>query len=368
MEYKDFRIGDLFEVRKGKRLTQADMIPGPIKFVGATSENNGETARIGNTKYLHAANTITVTYNGSVGEVFYQDEPFWASDDVNVLYPQWGMTVHQALYIMTAIRRLRAKYSYTHKWVKELLENDRIFLPATSLGEPDYVYMEKYISELEREHISGLERERSTELERYLEVAGLEDYKLTEEDRQILQLRVNYGEFRACDFFETEIKITNKRSKMDITKSGTIPLMSSESTNNGIIGYVQIKPEFIVSKENPFYLVFGDHTKAMNIMTTSFCVADNVKVLRPYGALSERSTLYIAAAWKKAIPDKGYARHWAEAKNVYFRIPVACDGKPDYVYMEKYVRVQEKLAIKNMVALKDRVIQEARKIVRLAEK
>ena len=37
-------------------------------------------------------NKITVCYNGSVGETFYQDQPFLASDDVNVLYPKFDMT------------------------------------------------------------------------------------------------------------------------------------------------------------------------------------------------------------------------------------------------------------------------------------
>lgn len=44
--------------------------------------NNGCTAMVGNTENMHPANTITVCYNGSVGETFYQDRPFLASDDV----------------------------------------------------------------------------------------------------------------------------------------------------------------------------------------------------------------------------------------------------------------------------------------------
>lgn len=150
MQFKDFRIGDLFDVKKGKRLTQVNMIPGNIKFVGATGLNNGETARIGNTEHIHDANTITVTYNGSVGEVFYQDEPFWASDDVNVLYPKFEMTVESALFFKSVILPLRKQYSYTHKWVKEALENDVLLLPVTEEEVPDYDFMETYIRAIEK--------------------------------------------------------------------------------------------------------------------------------------------------------------------------------------------------------------------------
>ena len=99
--YKQFKIGELFEIKKGKRLTKADMIDGNINFIGATSVNNGITARISNDKYIHPSGTITVTYNGSVGEAFYQIEPFWASDDVNVLYPKFQMNEKIALFFLS---------------------------------------------------------------------------------------------------------------------------------------------------------------------------------------------------------------------------------------------------------------------------
>ena len=80
-------ISHLFQVVKGSRLTKKDMKDGEIPFIGASSANNGITAYIANDSELHPANTITVAYNGSVGESFYQEIPFWASDDINVLYP-----------------------------------------------------------------------------------------------------------------------------------------------------------------------------------------------------------------------------------------------------------------------------------------
>lgn len=84
-KWKPFVLSDLFEIKKGKRLTKEDQIPGDTVFIGATALNNGITAYIGQ-EALHEGNTISLTYNGSVGEAFYQREPFWASDDVNVLY------------------------------------------------------------------------------------------------------------------------------------------------------------------------------------------------------------------------------------------------------------------------------------------
>ena len=47
LEWTAFRLGDLFVISKGTRLTKAQMIPGEINYIGASSMNNGVTARIG---------------------------------------------------------------------------------------------------------------------------------------------------------------------------------------------------------------------------------------------------------------------------------------------------------------------------------
>lgn len=144
-EWSEFRVTELFDVVKGKRLTKADMKPGDIRFIGSSAFNNGITAMIGNTEHVHPANSITVTYNGSIGEVFYQEEPFWASDDVNVLYPKFNLNRNIALFIMATIRGLRFKYDYIYKWMKEYLEQEVIKLPVTSIGTPDWGYMDNYM-------------------------------------------------------------------------------------------------------------------------------------------------------------------------------------------------------------------------------
>ena len=64
------------------------------------------TAKIANKEHLHKGGTITVSYNGSVGETFYQEEPFWASDDVNVLYPKFNLTKNIAMFKINHIHIL----------------------------------------------------------------------------------------------------------------------------------------------------------------------------------------------------------------------------------------------------------------------
>ncbi len=140
-----FEIGALFDVRKGKRLTKANMIDGNIPFVGASSFNNGRTAHIGNTECLHPGNSITMSYNGSVGEAFYQEEEFWASDDVNVLYPKIKFNRNIAMFIIPLLKKVGTKYAFVDKWKKDDMEKDCIYLPIKDKDKIDFDYIEDYI-------------------------------------------------------------------------------------------------------------------------------------------------------------------------------------------------------------------------------
>ena len=143
--WKYFRYDDLFNVIKGKRLTKADMIPGDIPYIGAIASNNGISAYIGNTKYLHPGNTITVSYNGSIAEAFYQDKEFWASDDVNILYPKFKLNKYIALFLVTLIQMEKFRFNYGRKWDKTLMKESLIKLPIDSVGNPDWKWIENFI-------------------------------------------------------------------------------------------------------------------------------------------------------------------------------------------------------------------------------
>ena len=146
--WKEFELGKLFKIVKGTRLTKADMRLGKNRFIGSSAMNNGLTAQIANDEKLHPANTITVCYNGSVGETFYQDEPFWASDDVNVLYPRFEMNRNIGLFIAPLIRSVGQKYAFIDKWRMEVMEKDCIKLPVDPEGNPDWDYMDSFMEKV----------------------------------------------------------------------------------------------------------------------------------------------------------------------------------------------------------------------------
>ena len=83
-----------------------------------------------------------------------------------------------ALYIITCIKKvITKKFAYNDKATKIALKNTYIELPVTNNEEIDYQYME--------EHIRELEKERIRELATYLTASGLNNYKLTVEEKRL---------------------------------------------------------------------------------------------------------------------------------------------------------------------------------------
>lgn len=143
-----FPINKLFRIEKGKRLTKEDMTEGETPFIGAISVNNGIREFVSNGT-INQPDCITVNYNGSVGEAFYQTEPFIASDDVNILYPDgnWRLNKYTAMFLCSVIKHNKSRFSYGRKWKMELMEKTELLLPSKD-NKPDWDFMEAYIKKL----------------------------------------------------------------------------------------------------------------------------------------------------------------------------------------------------------------------------
>jgi hypothetical protein len=142
--WKYFKYNEIFDVKKGKRLTKEDFEEGKTPFIGAIDSNNGYRDFVGQ-EPIHKGNTITVNYNGSVGEAFYQPKEFWASDDVNVLYPKFRFNKYIAMFIIPIIKKEKYRFNYGRKWESTRMKESLIKLPVNKKGEIDTELMENYI-------------------------------------------------------------------------------------------------------------------------------------------------------------------------------------------------------------------------------
>ncbi len=149
-KWEAFAVEDIFDIKTGKRLTTADMDTGNLPFIGATELNNGITNWINTPNETLDHNVLGVNYNGSVAETFYHPYNCVFSDDVKRLHlKNADDNKYTLLFCSTMIRKQKNKYTYGYKFNGKRMAKQKILLPITGDGQPDYEFMEQYIKERE---------------------------------------------------------------------------------------------------------------------------------------------------------------------------------------------------------------------------
>lgn len=343
-----FLLSELFDIRKGKRLTKENQIEGDTPFIGATAYNNGITAYIGQ-KSLHQGNTISLTYNGSVGEAFYQPTPFWASDDVNVLYPKgFTLTEKSALFICTVLRHEKQMWSYARKWNLDQMNTTSIKLPANESNQIDLLFMEKFMNSLDGDVSTipdyflneGYEK-ASWYLDNINQELFEEEYAGKKENAII---RLSERKWCVFKFGELVTSIRNgnayNASDLVVAADGTdyIPYITRTDDNNGIAMYAQVMDYPGLEKANA--LTIGDTTATIFYQSHDFITGPHIIVIRAdwlnvYTA-SFIITLLNQEKYRYPVFGRAFTKDLIAETRLY--LPVDADGHPDYAFMEEYIK------------------------------
>lgn len=148
--WHEFFIEDIALIESGVRLTKADMTDGTKPFIGSTDSNNGITAFVSDTNSSEDSNVLGVNYNGSVVENFYHPYTAVFSDDVKRLkFKNIEGNKFLYLFLKNSILMQKNKYQYGYKFNAKRLKRQKIMLPITDAGKPDYAYMKQYMMNLE---------------------------------------------------------------------------------------------------------------------------------------------------------------------------------------------------------------------------
>lgn len=232
---------------------------------------------------------------------------------------------------------------------------------------------------VERERIAELERERIAELDAYLAASGLDDYELTDEDKNILSLfpasasdeagasetnpgngQVRFKKFALCELFTSSTGDVDLQQK-DINGKGEF-FINSGVENRGIKGRTdrpaRIFPANTITVDfwgNAYYRDFeykmATHNHVFSL--TGDVIRNRLVGMYIVGLLSRLPKLF----------SYNNMATWTKLKKIEVSLPVASDGNIDYDYMERYVRATEKLAIADVVKCKDKLIETTRQIV-----
>lgn len=148
--WKNFKIVDLFEIKKGERLVKEERIEGTIPLITATSENNGVVDYISYDEFKDGKKifrdkvTIDMFFN-----VFYHNYEYFSDDNVHTLIPKnISLNKYICLFLVTTLKKLQYKYDFGRQVRLQRLDFDEINLPVDNKGKPDWQFMENYVKSL----------------------------------------------------------------------------------------------------------------------------------------------------------------------------------------------------------------------------
>lgn len=152
--WEPMSINKIFPViQRGKRLKNEDHIPGNMPYVSSSAVDNGVDDFVSNEEKVRVFNDcITIANSGSVGASFYHPYTFVASDHVTQLQRQNG-NKYTYLFLATISSRLSEKYSFNREINEPRIKRERLLVPLTPDGSPDYKFMEQYMREKEQKII-----------------------------------------------------------------------------------------------------------------------------------------------------------------------------------------------------------------------
>jgi hypothetical protein len=314
-----FEISELFEIKKGKRLTKTKMTDGLTPFVGSSESNNAWTSKIGQ-KAIHSANTITVNYDGSVAEAFYQPKPFWALDSVNVLYPKFNLNPYIALFITTIIRQEKYRFNYGRKWHVDRMKSSKIMLPINNANLPDWVSIEEFIKSFPV--LKDYDLNDTSSIKKIFKNS---DLKLDTE---------NWKPYRLDELFT--LKKGKRLTKANMIK-GNVPFIGSIDSNNGYREFIGQKP---IHSGNTITVNYNGSVAEAFYQPKPFWASDDVNVLYPKFEMNKYIALFIVSLIKMEKYRFNYGRKWhVERMNEsIIKLPTKVDDTPDFNFMENYIK------------------------------
>lgn len=317
-----------------------------LPAITCTTQNNGIACYVPREKATIFKNCISVAANGDA-PAFYQQHDFTILQDAYVLkFKGEELSDLHYLYFVSLLQKILTKFDWNNKSGWEKVKQEKIEIPINKDSTIAFEFMENYIKELEAERIK--------ELEAYLQVTGLKDYKLNAQEREALaifasSLRESTQKHPHCHTERSEV--SQKNSDRDISAfakpqydnyslhwrefkigelfnnirqgarlkqadhiKGNLPFVMAGTENTGISGFIgnENARKF---KANALTIdIFGN----VFYRAYEFGASDDVGVFwNENNSVKEKSMLFLSAVISKSLQGKFDFGHKLRASQSY---------------------------------------------------
>ena len=327
---------------------------GEVPLISNLSSNNGV---MGFSKLLpnNKGNTITCS-DTTLGAdtMYYQEKDFIGYSHIQHLIPKMTRFNKKiAEFIISSCRVATSKkYDYGNKFNRNNMSRTVIKLPIKN-NEIDFDFMENFVAELEAQRVA--------ELEAYLTITNLKDYKLTHEEYDIIKNYENlkWQKFNLEKLFGKSTR--GKRLKSADRIPGNLPFVTAGEADEGISAFIGNEVEIFEGNTTTIDM-FGS-AKYRNY---KYGGDDHIAVVHTE-KIPMKASIFVTSAIHKSSHngqfDYGRNFYAKDADALYINLPVK-DNEPDYETMELVISAIQKLVIKDVVDYADKKIGTTKKVIK----
>lgn len=339
-KWKEFVIGNLFDIHptKAYKLTNSNLYAedGNNPVVVNSSFNNGVGgySRLENTEN---GNIVTFSDTTSADAIFYQKSPFIGYPHIQGMYPigeyksKWNEKSYLFFISVFRSRAIGLNFDYVNKFTREDAKKMTVKLPVDIKGNPDFVYMETYIRNLEFAVSSSLTALRS--------VKNLRDCPVDTNSWRIFAVGAIFKIVKPQVYHTREI----------FEDKNGIPYVVRSKFNNGIKCYVK-RPN---GEPNPARVISFGAENATFFYQENEWISGRDMYYIDTRAIDKYACLFITACLQPIAQKYSYnfGLFPELLRKEKIKLPVAANGNIDYDYMANYMRNLELKAAKPIYQL-----------------
>lgn len=321
------KLTDIFEVWYGVNLevVNSKVVENGIPFVSRQSVNNGVVCYVEKVEDItpNPAHTLSIAVSGSVLSTFYHDYEYYSGRDIYVAKPKKQLSKEQMLFYAYIIEKNKYRYNYGRGANRTFKD-----LEIPSLDDlPKYVYTTK----IKNDFITN----------------PIINYKLNLNDRE-------WHSFRYDEIFEIKKGFYNK--KPDNHTGTNIPFIGAIDNSNGISEYYALQDIEEASKTGddknaPIEqkIFKGKCITVSNNGSVGYafyqdkkftCTHDVNPLYLKDRELNPYIALFLCTLIEKERFRWAYGRKWRPKRmpDSIIKLPVTKEGKPDWQFMEDYIK------------------------------
>nr|WP_306810464.1 restriction endonuclease subunit S [Campylobacter helveticus] len=170
IEWREFKLGELFEVSTPKKKFNANELRfnGKYPYVARGDSNNGIRGYIDKDEaFLNEANTIS--FGQDTATIFYQTSPYFTGDKIKIFtFKKGNLDRYKANFLIAVMKRAFSSFSWgSSSFNVGVLKNVCVLLPILNSGTINFTFMETFIKAIEKQHIEKIYAFWETKLKAY---------------------------------------------------------------------------------------------------------------------------------------------------------------------------------------------------------